>query len=136
MGQQQVLLLVLVFCILGILLSLRMITVDSESEGANRDAVIKDMYTIASKAQQYYHRSLEQGGGDQSFLGLARGLHGIRKLGSASSTAYGEYFVWDPGNTKTVQLLGVGIERGLDPRLPVRVVMTVWSDSVAFSILN
>ena len=136
MGQQQVLLLALLFCILGIVFSVHLINAEGESVQTNRDALIDDLYKIAARAQQYYHRSFEEEGGDNSFRGLTRGIRGIESLKAAASTAHGEYFVVEPGNARTVQLLGVGIERGLNSGLPVRVLMTVWSDSTSVSILN
>ena len=136
MGQQQVLLFALVFCILGIVLSVRFINLESESVRTNREIIIDDLYEIAARAQSYYYRPFEEGGGDNSFRGLNRGVHGIQRLKASVSTPFGEYFVVEPGNASTVKLLGVGIGRGRNPNLPVRVQMTVWSDSTSVFILN
>jgi hypothetical protein len=135
-GQQFVLFLVLGVCVLGIAMSVHLINIQGEALQNNRDVITDGLYQIAARAQQYYMCPFEEGGGEGSFTGIPRGVEGIRCLQANPSTPYGEYFVFSSGTRNAVQFLGVGIEGGTNPSLPVRVLMTVWPDSTAVTDLN
>lgn len=135
MGQQQFLFLALCICILGIYCSARLIDVQGKSQ-TNREVIINDLYQIADEAQKYYRRLFENDGGDGSFIGLSKGVRGIQTLQVFFPTSHGEFFVSKSGTESYVQILAVGVERGRDPSVPMRVLMTVWADSTAVFILN
>jgi len=63
---------ILGLCILGIGSSAFLIDIH-EKPGTNRRINIGDLYRIVDRAEQYYERSVEKGGGDGSFfLSLGR----------------------------------------------------------------
>ena len=70
MGQQQLLLVILVTIIVGIATVVAINTFSSASDSANLDAVRQDMLSIASSAQQYYMKPEALGGGGNSFDGI------------------------------------------------------------------
>ncbi len=70
MGQQQLLLVILVTIIVGIATVVAINTFGGAAESANIDAVRQDVATIASAAQGYYMKPEMLGGGGQDFGGL------------------------------------------------------------------
>ena len=70
MGQQQLLLVILVTIIVGIATVVAINTFGSAADNANLDAVRNDMAQIASSAQGYYIKPGALGGGGNTFTGL------------------------------------------------------------------
>ncbi len=70
MGQQQLLLVILVTIIVGIATVVAINTFGTAADQANVDAVRQDMLQIAASAQQYYMRPEMLGGGGRSFDGI------------------------------------------------------------------
>ncbi len=69
MGQQQLILIVLGVIIVGVAAAIGINYFHNKAVQYNRDALIKDLHTLASDAQSHYKKSNEQGGGDKSFQG-------------------------------------------------------------------
>jgi hypothetical protein len=69
MGQQQLILIVLGVIIVGVAVAVGINYFHNKAVQFNRDAVIKDLHTLASDAQAYFKKPNEQGGGENSFLG-------------------------------------------------------------------
>ena len=69
MGQKQLILIVLGVIIVGVAAAVGINYFHNKAVQFNRDALIKDLNTLASDAQAYYKKSNEQGGGDKSFQG-------------------------------------------------------------------
>ncbi len=67
MGQQQLLLVILVTIIVGIATVVAINTFGAAADSANVDAVRQDMLQIAAAAQGYYMRPTMLGGGGRSF---------------------------------------------------------------------
>jgi Tfp pilus assembly protein PilE len=70
MGQQQLLLVILVTIIVGIATVVAINTFGSAADSANVDAVRVDLAQIAASAQGYYMKPQMLGGGSRSFTGL------------------------------------------------------------------
>lgn len=70
MGQQQLLLVILVTIIVGIATVVAINTFSSAAESANLDALRNDVAAIASSAQGYYIRPEMLGGGGNSFANI------------------------------------------------------------------
>lgn len=70
MGQQQLLLVILVTIVVGIAAVVAINTFSNSAENANRDAVRNDLGAIALSSQAYYMRPGMLGGGDKSFTGF------------------------------------------------------------------
>lgn len=69
MGQQQLLLIVLGVIIVGIAVVVGINVFTASSLQANNNAVISDLQTIGSMAQQYYRKPTAMGGGGNTFTG-------------------------------------------------------------------
>lgn len=67
MGQQQLLLVILVTVIVGIATVVAINTFSTASEAANRDAVTNDVVAIAAGSQSFYIKPNMLGGGSGSF---------------------------------------------------------------------
>lgn len=70
MGQQQLLLVILVTIIVGIATVVAINTFSSASDTANVDAVRQDLLSLSAAAQQYYMKPEALGGGGQDFGGI------------------------------------------------------------------
>ncbi len=70
MGQQQLLLVILVTIIVGIATVVAINTFSSAADSANLDAVRQDVANIAASAQSYYMKPTQLGGGGQDFTGI------------------------------------------------------------------
>jgi type II secretory pathway pseudopilin PulG len=69
MGQQQLLLIVLGVIIVGIAVVVGINVFTASSLEANKSALVSDLQTIASMAQQYYRKPTAMGGGGNTFTG-------------------------------------------------------------------
>jgi len=67
MGQQQLLLIVLGVIIVGIAVVVGINVFTASSLEANKSALISDLQTIGSMAQQYYRKPAAMGGGGNTF---------------------------------------------------------------------
>lgn len=70
MGQQQLLLVILVTIIVGIATVVAINTFSSAADGANLDAVRNDLVSIAAAAQSYHMKPVMMGGGGRDFSGV------------------------------------------------------------------
>lgn len=70
MGQQQLLLVILVTIIVGIATVVAINTFSSAAESATLDAVRQDLASIAASAQGYYMKPEMLGGGGNTFDGI------------------------------------------------------------------
>ena len=70
MGQQQLLLVILVTIIVGIATVVAINTFGSAADSATLDAVRQDMASIAASAQGYYMKPAMLGGGSRDFEGI------------------------------------------------------------------
>lgn len=70
MGQQQLLLIILVTIIVGIATVVAINVFGSSAATANRDSVRQDMLVISSSAQGYFIKPTMMGGGGNSFATL------------------------------------------------------------------
>ena len=70
MGQQQLLLIVLITIIIGIASLVAVTTFDSAAQSANRDGLTIDVTTLASSAQDYFLRPEPLGGGGRTYDGF------------------------------------------------------------------
>ena len=114
MGQQQLLLLVLGAIIVGVAIVVGINIFSTSAVNANRDAVVQDCLTIATKAQQWWRTPTVLGGGQRDFAanepaaGLLSVLHfpGTNENGSyAISSVTPDQFT----------ITGTGTEPGPDP---------------------
>ena len=94
MGQQQLLLIILVTIVIGIASLVAITTFDSAAQSANRYALTIDITTLASSVQDYFLRPETLSGGGRSFDGFTiQGkllpVSGIREDGLFAQTENG-----------------------------------------------
>jgi len=133
MGQQQLLLIVLGVIIVGIAVVVGINVFTASSVNSNRDAVIADLTTLASMAQQYYRKPIAMGGGGQSF-DASTGSNGTAWAIPArlDTTANGIYTL--TSGAQTITLVGTGTE--VVGGSPVQVTMVVGKDAIASTTIN
>lgn len=96
MGQQQLLLVILVTIIVGIATVVAINTFSSAADSATLDSVRQDLTSISSSAQSYYLKPEMLGGGGRDFDGLT--FNNITFAGNqsdqfTSSNEYGTYVI-------------------------------------------
>src|SRR5690554_4252783 len=96
MGQQQLLLIILVTITVGIATVIAITTFSSAADSANRDAVRQDMANIASSTQGYYMKPSFLGGGEKTFDGISFKdisfpSDGINSAGNVAQNQNGRY---------------------------------------------
>jgi Tfp pilus assembly protein PilE len=96
MGQQQLLLVILVTIIVGIATVVAINTFGAAADSANIDAVRQDVAQIAAAAQGYYMKPNMLGGGGRSFAGItfndiAFPASGISADGTIAQNENGRY---------------------------------------------
>jgi Tfp pilus assembly protein PilE len=122
MGQQQLLLIVLGVIIVGIAIVVGINMFQSSAIDSNRNAVAKDLLTLASKAQEYYKKPPPLGGGGTTFAGFTI------PTGMASNPN-GTYSITAAGTATGITFQGVGTETGNDGSTKVKVTAVVSSTS-------
>lgn len=70
MGQQQLLLVILVTILVGIATVIAISTFSTASKSLNHDGIRQDLIALATSAQAYYHKPAMLGGGGNSFDGF------------------------------------------------------------------
>lgn len=106
MGQQQLLLVILVTIIVGIATVVAINTFGGAADSANLDAVRQDVASIAAGAQGYFLKPDMLGGGGNSFEGLtfrtpAFAADSISTDGLTAINANGVYVITDPAANST-----------------------------------
>ncbi|MFQ6113457.1 MAG: hypothetical protein ACE5NG_05125 [bacterium] len=123
MGQQQLLLLVLSAIIVGISIVVGINMFGTSAYQANQEAVLQDVVTIASRAQEWYRKPGILGGGDRTFDGVS-----LTALGFPDSTSNGRYAITGSGQQATIT--GTGQEDGDGDGTPLSITVTVVPDTV------
>ncbi len=136
MGHQQLLFTLLAVCVVGIMISIGVITLQEALRPDNRTGLTQELLVLARSAQEYYKKPSAGGGGEGTFMGLTTSMQGILRITSKPSSTNGDFFIKRAGNVHTVEILGVGVTPGRDPRYPVRLSVIVWPDSAAIVSLN
>lgn len=127
MGQQQLLLLILAAVIVGVAITLGINMFAQNSAQANQEAVMQDVLTIASRAQAWYRRPVQMGGGGRDWT--AGGGVTLADLNFPATNANGNYsFVTVTDDELTIE--GEGFESGDgDPDL-LTITAVISPDSV------
>ncbi len=128
MGQQQLLLIVLGVIIVGIAVVVGINVFTASSLQANNSAVISDLTTIGSMAQQYYRKPTAMGGGGNSFAGweIPKSLEKTANMGAKTTAVV---------TATKVTLTGHGTEKN-DAGATLKVVYEVWADSMKVNTSN
>ncbi len=124
MGQQQLLLLILSAIIVGIAIVMGINMFGENAVQANQDAVTQDVLTVASRAQGWYRRPTQMGGGGRSFIGLD-----LADLNFATTNDNGAYALSGIAAGQFV-VTGTGTEDGDSDGGMLSVTVTVFPDSV------
>lgn len=136
MGQQQLLLIVLGVIIVGIAVVVGINVFTASSLQANNDALIADLTTIGSMAQQHYRKPAAMGGGGNSFDGSGQpnGVAFAVPL-SLQQTANMSAIVTAVVGPDDVVLTATGTEEN-DGNTLLQVVVTVSADDIVVTSTN
>ena len=96
----------------------------------NRSTVMKDVETLAKRAQMFFYRPAELGGGGQSFVGMVIGA-----IAKEPTNKNGTYSIREATAARSV-IVGTGHEVGNDGKSPVRISALVTSDSIKTTVEN
>jgi len=107
MGQQQLLITILVTIIIGVATVIAINTMRSSRADANKASVRQDILMVLNDAQIYYRKSKMMGGGGNSFDGISP--NNIVSLDPENEN--GTYTISGSGNTVTVD--GTGTVKGV-----------------------
>ncbi len=130
MGQQQLLLLILSAVIVGVAIVMG-INMFAENAGqANQDAVMQDVLTMASRAQAWYRRPAQLGGGGRTYVGMT-----LADLNFDAANSNGTYSV-SGGTATNVTLTGVGTENPDGAGANVTVSVSVGADTVGAATIT
>jgi hypothetical protein len=130
MGQQQLLLLVLSAIVVGISIVVGINMFGTSAYQANQEAVLQDVITIASKAQEWYRKPSILGGGNRTFTGI-----NLTSLGFPDSTSNGRYQLTNIG-AQQFDVNATGQEDGNGDGQALTVSVTVFPDSVGNPTVN
>jgi len=108
MGQQQLLLLVLGAIIVGVAIVVGVNMFSTSAINANRDAVVQDCMTLATRAQQWYRTPTILGGGGHLFTAIT-----LTKIRFPQTNENGT-FSFEDVQDDSIQIKGVGTEPGAD----------------------
>jgi hypothetical protein len=128
MGQQQLLLLILSAIIVGIAIVLGINMFSENAIQANQDAVMQDVLTIAARAQGWYRRPAQLGGGGRDFTGLL-----LADL-NFTDTTNGVYLI-SGANATQFDITGTGREDGDGDGSPLTVSIRVLADSISPAVI-
>ena len=129
MGQQQLLLIVLGVIIVGIAVVVGINVFTASSSQANRDAVVADLTTLASMAQQYYRKPDALGGGGNSFAGWTIPAQ-------LDTTGNGTYTISTVGSATGIGITGTGNELGDNGTSEIVMVIAVTPTDFTVSKTN
>jgi len=124
MGQQQLLLLILSAVIVGVAIVMGINMFADNAAQANQDAVMQDVLTIASRAQAWYRRPVQLGGGGRTYIGMA-----LTDLNFDAANDNGTYTVTG-GTATNVTVTGVGTENPDNTGANLTVAVSVGADTV------
>lgn len=110
MGQQQIILLVLVTVVAGIATIVAINTLEASRRDANIDAIRNDLHTAVIDAQAYYYRFKTMGGGGNSFDGI-----NINHLSIASENENASYKI--TGAEQEVKIKAKSVYKGIKLQL-------------------
>lgn len=116
MGQQQLLLIGLGIIIVGVAIIVGANLFSVSSVQANRDALVSDMATIGSMAQEYYRKPRVLAGGGFRFTGFTI----PRPLRSNANGTFAAAVT-----VQRLTLVGTGKEKGNNNRTAIRMTMIV-----------
>ncbi len=131
--------------VMGIAIAIAFTMFKTNAQVANRDQVIKDLNSLAVKAQKYLGTPADMGGGAASFVGFrlsdldasdANGIYQIVEK-APSVASYYEPSPDRPARTAdSVVIVGWGEERGRDGVHNVEACVTVTPREIYFTVIN
>lgn len=92
MGQQQLLLVILVMILIGIATIIAINTMEQSHNTANEDAIRQKMIDASTLAQGYYYKNRMMGGGDGSFQEIT-----LNDLNIEADGTLGAFSISEPG---------------------------------------
>lgn len=132
MGQQQLLLLALTAIIVGLSIVMGLNMFGESAAQSNLDAVTTDVLTIAARAQGWYRKPAQMGGGGRAFTNI--GATPSVRLNFPDTTQNGYYDLTPAAQTLTIA--GTGVEDIDGDGTPLTVTVVVVPDSVRPAVIT
>ncbi|WP_249066769.1 hypothetical protein [Halalkalibaculum roseum] len=139
MGQQQLLLVILVTIIVGIATVVAINTFGAAADSANLDAVRQDMGSIAASAQGYYMKPEMLGGGGKSFADMSFNDLAFGGTIVSNTVAYNENGTYElgTGSAASISLTadpasGTGYIEGQTGNADNTLTATILPDNLSF----
>lgn len=123
MGQQELLITILVTIIIGIAMVIAVDTMQNAQTESNESAVRQDILQVVNDAQVYYKKPVMLGGGGQSFDSISK--DDILSINPTNEN--GSYDISGSGNSVTIT--GTGSDEGVS----LTATATVTSDGMDIS---
>ncbi|MFQ5636842.1 MAG: hypothetical protein ACE5IR_02465 [bacterium] len=136
MGQQQLLLVTLSAIVVGISVFIGIHIFMSGSAQSNQDAVVHDLLTIATRAQEYYRRPVMLGGGGFSYANLTTPEDIKNRLNFPTPNANGSYSVFAAGTVNGVSFQGIGLYDQNGDNTPITIQVQVTPESTKTNLIN
>lgn len=136
MGPQQVLVIILAFCILGICISAVIIGAQSSNDVYSRSLITEQFFKMVKQAQSHRALPYEDEGGEGTFYGLTATPQGIGRLTATPVTSFATFSISRNGDVSSVEVTAVGTVPGRDNRTPLRMQLVVHEHSFAIVELN
>ena len=141
MGQQQILLILLSVVIVSVAIATGITVFNERTKIANRNAIIQDMYNIASLAIAYHRTPAIQGGGGgtwdvENFYRFAG--YPLTRNGKRIQTENGQILVQEIARGR-LRINGYGSQIGFDEENAIRARLILSGsgiDDMTFTILN
>lgn len=131
--------------VMGIALAVAFSMFRTNAQVANRDQVIRDLNSLAVKAQRYFGTPSDMGGGAASFVGFrlsyldasdANGIYQIVEKTPSIASYYKPTVDQPERNPNSVVIVGWGEERGHDGVHNVEACVTVTPREIYFRVIN
>lgn len=117
MGQQQMLLMILVTIVVGVSISVGFQIVNNQNMQQNRDQLMMQAQSIYALAEQYATRSQSQAGGAGSYTNFA--------MPKSMTHSVAGIFIATVSGTLDLTIIGTGTVKGNNGTSPVTVTCTI-----------
>ena len=131
MGQQQLLLLALSAIIVGLAIVVGINMFGEGAAQANQDAVVNDVLTIATRAQGWYRKPAQFGGGGRSYNNVT-----LDTLQFVSPNENGSYTLTVLAGGDSLQVVGTGTEDLNGDGTPLSVTVNVGANGASAAVIT
>lgn len=126
MGQTQILFIVLSVIIVGVAVAVGITQFGENATEANKNALELDCQQIIARAQQWYRKPVELGGGGSTFTDLTLDKIGVAAM-NGNVDPEGDGFVLTVNDAKEIMVEVAGREQGVGVRMTYNADSDSWT---------